>query len=173
MAKKGLEEVVEQLEEDISTDSDPVIKSSGSSTAKKALDIMRDVKGFYVLTAAQRKKVIVKFAEKGYIIYGKAFDLVRVSGRLKPKFDDEKWIEKYFERITICEIKSTDKSSIPDSFKGYFFSISTAELLVAQSLKNKFLFIFVNVPNFVYDELRLQDIYSRTKNIYPSWSVSF
>jgi hypothetical protein len=56
-------------------------------------------------------------------------------------------------------------------FRGHFFSVSTAELLVAQSLGDLYRFAFVNATDDECFEVSLQQIYARTKAIYPTWSI--
>ena len=74
--------------------------------------------------------------------------------------------------VTIFEIKST-KKKLQSNFAGYFFALTAAEVLVAQSLKKQFKFVFVNTTTREYLEMDLADIFTRAKGIYPTWSVSF
>ena len=74
--------------------------------------------------------------------------------------------------ILLYEVKSTNRE-LPKDFAGYFFSLSTAELLVAQSLGRRYRFAFVNVVNREYLDLSLSDVFARAQAIYPSWSVKF
>ena len=48
-----------------------------------------------------------------------------------------------------------------------------AEVLVAQSLKERFRFIFINVTSGAHMELRLPEVFGRARGIYPGWSLSF
>ncbi len=75
--------------------------------------------------------------------------------------------------IIICEIKSTNKRIRRENFQGYFFGLTTAELLVAQNLKNNYRFIFVNINTKEIMELTLKQIFEKAKGIYPQWSISF
>jgi hypothetical protein len=77
-----------------------------------------------------------------------------------------------FDAVQICEIKSANRDLGTD-WSGYFFSLSTAELLIAQSLQDKFRFVFVNTTTKEHMELGLTDVFARAKAIYPSWSVRF
>lgn len=144
---------------------------SGSATAKRALSILvsKDAR-FVVPTAAQRKNLVVAFAKNDMIIYGKAFDCVRLAGHVNLNVVEE--IEAHLPRITIIEIKSTRKRLSVD-FGGHFFSLSGAEMLVAQSLKNRFKFAFVNINSGTYLELSLTEIFARARGIYPGWSILF
>jgi hypothetical protein len=144
---------------------------SGQTTAKKAAAILvaKNI-GFTVPTARQKQNLLVAFAKKNKVIYGKAFDIIKLSSPVN--LNDLADVEKYLQRVTIFEIKSTKKKLRPD-FSKYFFSLTTAEILVAQSLKSQFRFVFVNTATGQHLELDLRNIFSRAKAIYPGWSVSF
>ncbi len=103
-------------------------------------------------------------------MYGRAFDVVRLNTPLN--LDDEAEISRNLKAVTLYEIKSTRKNARED-FVGHFFSLSTAELLVAQSLKTQFRFAFVNVVTGDFLDLSLTEIFGRAKGIYPTWSISF
>ena len=100
------------------------------------------------------------------MIYGKAFDVVKL------KTEGDLNNPCGIDNIVLCEIKSTRKY-VDAHFNGHFFSISTAELLVAQSLDEHFQFVFVSTPSGEYCELSLEDVFKRTKKIYPTWSIQF
>jgi len=144
---------------------------SGQTTAKKAAAILvaKNI-GFAVPTAKQKQNLLVAFAKKNRVIYGKAFDIIKLLSSVN--LNDLADVEKHLQKVTIFEIKSPRKRLRPD-FSKYFFSLTTAEILVAQSLKSQFRFVFVNTATGQHLELSLQDIFSRAKAIYPGWSVSF
>jgi hypothetical protein len=74
--------------------------------------------------------------------------------------------------VTLYEVKST-RRALPADFKGHFFSLSTAELLVAQSVgPAQFRFAFVDAASKRYLDLSLIDIYRRMRGLYPSWSIA-
>ena len=77
------------------------------------------------------------------------------------------------DSITLIEIKSTSKENIDSSFSGYFFGLTTAELLVAQNLGDKYRFIFVKTLTGESMELKLNEIFAKAKGLYPQWSISF
>lgn len=144
---------------------------SGHSTAKKAAAILvAKATGFIVPTGKQRQNLLVAFAKKGKVVYGKAFDVVKLTGTVD--LDDLADIERHLGSITVCEIKSSRKK-LPEGFAGFFFSLTGAEVLVAQSLRKQFRFVLVNTSTGEYLELALQDIFARAKGIYPSWSICF
>ena len=132
---------------------------SGQKTAKKAAEILVSKNlGFIVPTARQKQNLLVAFAKRGKVVYGRAFDIVKLSGLVS--LDDLSDIESNLNRITIFEIKSTRKLLKPD-FATFFFSLTGAEVLVAQSLKKQFKFALVN----------LTEIFARAKGIYSGWSI--
>lgn len=144
---------------------------SGSKTASKAAKLLVDKGiGYVVPTAKQKKNLVVACAKKDKIVYGKAFDVLRIEGELD--LDSLEEVEAKLDQIVICEIKST-RQNFDDDFKGYFFALTGAEVLVAQSLKDQFRFIFVNTITGAHLELRLNEVFARARGIYPTWSISF
>lgn len=150
------------------------IKLGGTtkSTAKKAAEYLLSLDiGFKVPSRKGRKNLLIVFAESGLTLYGKAFDIVKSTAAID--FDELAEVRKNLHSITIYEIKSTNKKSVKENFERYFFSISTAELLTAQNLKEKYRFVFVNTLTNNILDMSLQDIYKNAKGIYPSWSIQF
>jgi hypothetical protein len=144
---------------------------SGSATAGKAAQMLVEKGlGYRIPTAKQKKNLVVAFAKRDMIVYGKAFDVVRLSESVNlDSFED---IEANLRKVLVCEIKSTKKNVAPD-FRGYFFALTAAEVLVAQSLKSQFRFIFVNTVSGAYLELKLAEVFAKARGIYPTWSISF
>jgi len=141
-------------------------------TAKKALKILLDKKsGFQILNPKEKKNMAIAFARKNMVIYGNAYDLIRCSKKID--FSDENDIEKDFDKITVYEIKSTNRRDIKKNFSGYFFDLTTAELLVAQNLKKRFKFAFVNTITKQYKEMSLNEVFAKSKGIYPKWAIRF
>src|ERR1041385_9109578 len=144
---------------------------SGQKTAKAAAGILVAKKaGFIIPTGRQRQNLLVAFAKKGKVVYGKAFDVVKLSGTVD--LDDLTEVEKRLGLVTVYEIKSSRKKLRPD-FSGYFFAPTAAEVLVAQSLKKQFGFVLVNTRTSEHLEMSLSGIFARAKGIYPTWSISF
>ena len=81
-------------------------------------------------------------------------------------------VEKHLEHIRVFEVKSTRKKLRSD-FSGYFFALTAAEVLVAQSLKKQFGFVLVNTGTGEHLEMSLSEIFARAKGIYPTWSICF
>jgi hypothetical protein len=144
---------------------------SGSATAKKAARLLADKNlGYVVPTARQKRNLVVACAKRDLIVYGKAFDVLRLTGEVD--LDSLEDVEAKLAQIMICEIKSTKKSRA-DNFRGYFFGLTAAEVLVAQSLKDQFRFIFVNTATGSFLELKLNEVFAKALGIYPTWSISF
>lgn len=144
---------------------------SGQATSKKAMEILVQKRiGFVIPTAQQRQNLLVAFAKRGKVVYGKAFDIVRVTGTVN--LDDLSDCERNLTNVTIYEIKST-KKELPGDFRGFFFALTAGEILVAQSLKRQFRFVFVNTTTCDYWEAALSEIFARAKGIYPTWSICF
>ncbi|MCB1734677.1 MAG: hypothetical protein H6981_05195 [Gammaproteobacteria bacterium] len=145
---------------------------SNHQTAKIAEQILIDLnQGFVIPTAKARKNLAMCFAATDKVIYGKAFDVVKRPEDLN--LDDFSAVEKRLKEITLFEVKSTNRPSVPDDFSGYFFSLSTAELLVAQSLRDQYKFALVNTLTRKHVEMRLQELFAKAKRIYPTWSIRF
>jgi hypothetical protein len=73
----------------------------------------------------------------------------------------------------LYEVKSTSRENVADDFDDYFFALTTAELLVAQSLRSQFRFLFIHTLTGHRLELSLTDLYKKAKAIYPGWSIHF
>ncbi|HEY1789326.1 MAG TPA: hypothetical protein VGJ73_14295 [Verrucomicrobiae bacterium] len=144
---------------------------SGQKTAKAAAAILVAKRaGFIIPTQKQRQNLLVAFAKQGKVVYGKAFDVVRVCAPVN--LIDLSEVEKHLEQIKIFEVKSTRKNLKAD-FSGYFFALTAAEVLVAQSLKKQFGFVLVNTRTREHLEISLSGIFARAKGIYPTWSICF
>ena len=147
-------------------------KRGGQQTARKAISILLGKGlGFHEPTAAERQALLVAFAHRGMVLYGAAFDLIQTPEIIDLSNGDV--IAEKLDQITVVEIKSTNRAEIGPDFRRYFFNLSTAELLVAQSLGKRFRFAFVNTVTGEHQELVLQDVFARARGIYPSWSIKF
>jgi len=125
---------------------------------------------FRILTARQKTKIAVALARRGMVVYGQAFDLV--SCDVSVNLDDENAIDRALPKLRLYEVKSSSRSLKP-GFADYFFSFSTAELLVAQSLGDNFRFAFVNIHSGEVLDLSLREVFAKARAIYPSWSIKF
>ncbi len=146
-------------------------EASRNQTAKRAaLILLQSNSGFVVPTAKQKGLLLVEFARRNLVVYGKAFDIVKLVDAVD--LDDADDISRSFDKIVLCEIKSSGRK-LPADFKGYFFALTTAELLVAQNLKQRFKFILVNTATGTHMELTLRELFARARGIYPTWSIMF
>ena|SRR3989344_8867027 len=144
---------------------------SNKKTADIAAKFLCEVNpSFRTPSKKEKKNIVLAFANKNKTVYGRAFDIIKLKKNLDLNDLDE--IIKNLTNITLYELKSTNRQ-IKKDFKGYFFSLSTAELLTAQNLREHFKFVFVSIKNKEYFELTLQELFAKSKNIYPSWSISF
>jgi hypothetical protein len=147
---------------------------SGSSTAKRAMAMLTagDTR-FRNPTKAQRRNLAMAFADRDRIVYGRAFDAVLIPSELEVDLDDLGSVEANLDELTLYEVKSTNRKNLGDDFRGYFFALTAAELLVAQSLGDQFRFLLIHTLSGARLELSLQDLLKRARSIYPSWSVLF
>ncbi len=142
-----------------------------NTTARRAAEILvRKDLGYVIPTGKQKKNLAVAFVKQDMIVYGKAFDIVRLSAPVD--LNDIAEIEQHLANITLYEIKSTSKG-VRREFEGHFFSLTAAEILVSQSLKAQFKFVFVNINTGEHLELTLSQMFARAKGIYPGWSICF
>jgi len=143
-------------------------------TAIKAKQIVIGLDNSFVdVTTQQRKKIVAGFALENKIIYGRAFDIIKIKSGTIVNLNEIESIQKNFDNIIIYEIKSTSKEGINERFEKYFFALTTAELLVAQNLGNNFKFLFLNTLTHEHLELSLKEIFAKAKGIYPTWSIQF
>jgi len=147
------------------------VNKSGNVTARKAAQILvaKHI-GYVIPTARQKKNLVVAFAKRDMIVYGKAFDVLHLETPVN--LDSLEEVESQLDKILLCEIKSTNQE-FGDDFRGYFFAITAAEVLVSQSLKERFRFIFVNTVTGAHIELPLNKVFAKARGIYPTWSISF
>ena len=150
----------------------PIERESTQRTARRAIEVLLNANEGFVDVQGKRQALAVAFAIAGKIVYGKAFDIARVAKGVDVDLNDPNSIGAHMKDITLYEVKSTNRTAIEKDFEGYFFSMSTAELLVAQSLGDQFKFMFVNVETGHRKEMSLRDIYRQARAIYPVWSIS-
>ncbi|HEY3898029.1 MAG TPA: hypothetical protein VGM54_05405 [Chthoniobacter sp.] len=147
------------------------VPDSGSATASKAAKLLAEkVPGYILPTPKQKRNLVIACAKSDFIVYGKAFDIIRTTATVD--LDSLESVEANLTHILFCEIKST-KQEFDNDFRGYFFAVTAAEVLVAQSLKDQFRFIFVNTITGAHLELKLSEVFARARGIYPTWSISF
>lgn len=150
---------------------EPPLKEGVRKTAERAVQLLVSRGGgFKKPTPIQRRALGVGFALRDKVIYGKAFDLVRLSRPVD--LSDPQAIASNLDAITIIEVKSTNRV-LPEDMRTYFFALTTAELLVAQSLGDHYRFAFVNTTTGYVLELSMPEVFARARKIYPTWSILF
>jgi hypothetical protein len=148
------------------------VADNGHRTARRAVDQLCAIDGRYKCPSRiERDALVVAFARKRMTLHAAAFDVVRLERPLD-LFDEEILIEN-IDAITVCEIKSTNQKSVTDSLRGYFFNITAAELLAAQSLGAQYRFLFVNTVSGLHQEMSLNDVMGRARATYPAWHIRF
>ncbi|WBY08123.1 hypothetical protein PIB19_00770 [Sphingomonas sp. 7/4-4] len=151
---------------------EPSSRGMGHRTAQRAVEILLEVDPAYRCpTRAERDAMLVGFARHRKVLYGAAFDVIRVEGDLDLSNSDA--VAEAIERITICEVKSTNRAAMGSDLKGYFFNITAAELLTAQSVGERYRFVFVNTLTGEHQEMRLAEIFGRARAMYPAWHIRF
>jgi hypothetical protein len=141
-------------------------------TAKRAISVLIEKNvGFHLPTAKERDALLVAFAMRRQVLYGAAFDIVKLSRPIDLK--DPAALADGLDAVTVFEIKSTNKLRTREDFGGYFFDLTTAELLVAQSLGERYKFAFVNIISETWLEMSLQEVFAKARKIYPKWAISF
>ena len=164
---------VELMEEDARDLAAAVaLPAFGAQTARKAVKMLLESGPRYrEPSVRERVALTIAFARHGMVLYGAAFDLVRAP----PDLDlaDARIIEARLQEVTLCEIKSTSRANLKADFSDYFFSLTTAELLVAQKLDRRYVFVLINTATGASQEMSLDALLARAKGIYPSWSVKF
>lgn len=150
----------------------PPRTTNEKQTAKLAIQILIDLDdSFHLPNRRERDALLVGFAMCRKVLYGAAFDVIRLSEKVD--LSDPAAIATKINAITTYEIKSTNKQRTKTNFGGYFFDLTTAELLVAQSLGDKYRFAFVNTLTRDWVEMTLNEIFGRARKIYPKWAISF
>lgn len=124
---------------------------------------------YRIPTAAQKKALLVGFAMCGKALAGAAFDAVRLEGEVD--LDDYNDVAANNDKIVLIEVKSTGQEKISSDLSGYFFNITSAELLIAQTLKDQYRFAFLNTVRGDWQELTLSEVMSRAKAIYPAFHI--
>jgi len=145
---------------------------TGRGTARRAISILlAKGQGFHEPSALERRNLCVGFAKVGKVLYGAAFDAIRLAGEVDLGCHES--IEQNVDLITVYEVKSTNRPKLDAAFSGYFFDLTTAELLVAQSLGDSYRFAFVNTITGEHLELALSEVFGKARRIYPKWAVLF
>lgn len=151
---------------------EPDPKWAGHRTAQRAVDILlaHDAR-YHCPSRSERDALLVGFAKHRKTLYGAAFDVIRVERPID--LSDPDAIAAALGAITICEVKSTNQKKIGIDLKGYFFNITAAELLTAQSVGERYRFVFVNTLTGEHQEMALNEVFGRARGMYPAWHIRF
>jgi len=145
---------------------------SSQQTAKEAAQLLAKQDPLVrIPNKKEKSNLLIAFARTNKVIYGNAFDAVRLNKDID--LNDIESVITNLHHITLLEVKSTNKKDIDATFSRYFFGLTTAELLVAQNLGDRYRFIFVNIVTGHILELRLNELFAKARGIYPQWSISF
>ena len=131
-----------------------------ASAERIAINILLKNPKFKELTAKEKNTLFVAYARKNKVVHKRAFDLIRISAKID--FSSEASIMENIENITFIEVKST-KMSKDVNFSGQFFGLTMREMIMGQTYKNKYQFIFVDVTSENTLEMDLKKLYSRMK----------
>ena len=134
--------------------------SRNQSAERIAINTLLKNPKFKELTAKEKNTLFVAYARKNKVVHKRAFDLIRISAKID--FSSEASIMENIENITFIEVKST-KMSKDVNFSGQFFGLTMREMIMGQTYKNNYQFIFVDVTNGNTLEMDLKELYSRMK----------
>jgi hypothetical protein len=142
------------------------------ATSRLAVEQLLNMTGGYIEPSpAQRTNLMVAFAMGGIPLFGAAYDLVRCASDIDLN-DRDKVIARRAE-ITLIEVKSTNQAKVKEDLKGYFFNVTGAEFLVAQSLGDQYRFAFVNIVNGFVVERSLRQVFASAKAMYTAYHLKF
>jgi hypothetical protein len=127
--------------------------------------------GFKEPTALERDTLLIACAGRRKALHGAAFDMVKLARPID--LTDAADVAANMDAICWCEVKSTNRVGMGADLRGYFFNLTTAELLVAQTLGDQYRFVFVNTITREFSEMALRELFARARGIYPSWSIRF
>jgi hypothetical protein len=92
--------------------------TSGSSTAKTAMAMLtQGDPRFLEPTKIQRRNLAIAFAAEDMIVYGKAFDAVRLAEGAGVDLDDQASVIENLDQVILYEIKSTNRKNLGDDFR--------------------------------------------------------
>tara|TARA_B100000678_G_C17799552_1_gene338338 strand:- start:86 stop:535 length:450 start_codon:yes stop_codon:yes gene_type:complete len=134
--------------------------SRNQSAERIAINTLLKNPKFKELTAKEKNTLFVAYARKNKVVHKRAFDLIRISAKID--FSSEASIMENIENITFIEVKST-KMSKDVNFSGQFFGLTMREMIMGQTYKNNYQFIFVDITNGNTLEMDLKKLYSRMK----------
>lgn len=145
------------------------IPGGGHRTAQRAVELLSANPAYHCPTREQRKVMLAAYARRGMVLHSAAFDIVRMDRWID--LSDADAVADNIDAIIICEIKATNQAKIGPDLKGYFFNITGGEQLTAQSLGDRYRFLFVNTVTGHTQELRLNEVFGRARAMYTAWHI--
>ena len=110
---------------------EPALRTGTQQTARRAIEVLVSKGlGFHEPKKRERDALLIAFASCGKAIHGAAFDIVRLTTYID--LTDQHAICANMDKLELFEVKSTNRPGLEDDFRGYFFNLTTAELLVAR-----------------------------------------
>jgi len=82
----------------------------GQATAKQAVELLVSRHDFIQPSAEQRGNVAMAFAGAKKVVYGQAFDAVKLAEGPPIDLGDLSSVRRNLERVTLYEVKSTNRS---------------------------------------------------------------
>ncbi len=150
----------------------PSRAGSEKQTAKKAIELLCSLDpSFRSPSKHERAAIAAAFAMRQRVVYGAAFDLVKSPREVN--WIDPVSIADLLDEIVLYEVNSTNKHKTREDFSGYFFDLTTAELLVAQSLGSQYRVAFVSIFTSTWIDLSLSEVFANARKIYPKLAVLF
>lgn len=144
----------------------------GHQTARSAVRYLLALdQGYHEPTRAERDALLIGFAKARLPLYGAAFDVLRLTAAVDLTNPDD--IFRNFDNILVCEVKSSNRSSLRSDLCGYFFNITAGEMLTAQALGKRYRFLFVNTVTQTHVERSLTEVFAAAKAMYPAWHIRF
>lgn len=145
-------------------------RSTNHRTAQRAVEILLASDPRYRCpTKQERDALLVGYALHRKVLYGAAFDVLRLDREVD--LADPEDISRNIDAINICEVKSTNREKMTGDFKGYFFNITAGELLTAQSVGERYRFVFLNTVTGAHKEMALAEVFGRARAMYPAWHI--
>lgn len=144
----------------------------GHQTARKAAAILvaSDSRS-RIPTREERDALTVAFAMRRRTLPCSAFDAVKVDGNVF--LEDPAALAAELGQVTVYEVKSTNRVGLGEDLARYFFNITAAELMAAQSLGAQYRFAFVNTLTKSIQEMSLPEVLARAKAFYLAWHIRF
>ncbi|MBX3378239.1 MAG: hypothetical protein KF678_14690 [Phycisphaeraceae bacterium] len=146
--------------------------STGKKGEGQTWAYLREI-GYIRPTAAQRKVIAETFASQGIKIHTQEFDVVEA--RHADKLKSVAALSTVLHELSLFEVKSCGagrKATVSAGFKSFGFTLTSKEKYNADTLGDRYRFIFFNLRTSTHRVCRLQDFFcDNMARIYQTWSV--